>query len=405
MIDFKRIRPCQNSYVDGELEDGRLIEFKANCPRHFDNLVKKIVAMSNTGGGFIIFGVDERTLSIVGIHDDYQQFIINLEFAITKLSVGIIYLITHEVVNERDVIILEIKKAESTTFFSRVDTTPARQIAYRYIEEVEGGFSLTKVEMRYNKVFKYMTLETFISSLYSGTWRFFEPSKWKDKYEQRFYCAKYTLPAALSNTPQLFATCVTRVKNSEAAWKVYSNGLGLGAHCLQLELDIVELRKQLRASGLQFEEKPIVYETERIIMDLHKKRNPNYNKYFSSFTLDSFLNLLSLKRDAFTYEKELRLFIIPKNGCKRNKCKKAQFHDINIKWGDVITKVRVDKKCSDAELVSIQRACFSVGINPVIKNYSFIGKIKPQALKGLKDIEFELFDIDEMPGPSTITIA
>ena len=405
MIDLKRIRPSNNRYVDGELEDGRFVEFKANIPRHFDNLVKNIVAMANTVGGLIIFGVDERTLSVVGIHNDYQQLIMNLELAIKRLSIGVTYLITHEVVHDRNVVILEINKAESTTYFSRVETSPARQNAYRYMEEVEGGFSLVNEEMRYNKVFKYMTLDTFISSLYRGTWRFFEPSKWKDKYEQRFYCAKYTFPAALGNTPQLFATCVTRVQNSEAAWKVYSNGQGLGAHCLQLELDIVELRKQIRASGLQFEEKPIIYETERIIMDLHKKRNQNYNKYFSSFTLDSFLNLLSLKRDAFTYEKELRLFLIPKNGGKRNKCKKAQFHDINIKWGDVITKVRVDKKCSDAELVSIKRECNFEGIDSVIKNYSFIGKIKPHALKGIKDIEFELFDIDEMPGPSSITIA
>ena len=75
--------------------------------------------------------------------------------------------------------------------------------------------------MRYTKVFKYMTLDVFLTSLYCGTWRFFEPSKWKDKFEQRFYCANYALPTAKGHTPQLFATCVTRGKNSEAAWKVY----------------------------------------------------------------------------------------------------------------------------------------------------------------------------------------
>lgn len=138
-------------------------------------------------------------------------------------------------------------------------------------------------------------------------------------------------------------------------------------------------------------------------MDLHKKRKPYYKKYFGSFTLDSFLNLLSLKRDAYTYEQELRLFIIPMNGGKRNKCKKAQYQDMIINWSSVITKVRIDKKCSDAELVSIQRACISIGINPVIKNYTFIGNIVPPT--GIKDVEFERFDIDDMPGTSSITIA
>lgn len=59
------------------------------------------------------------------------------------------------------------------------------------------------------------------------------------------------------------------------------------------------------------------------------------------------------------------------------------------------------KKCTPAELVSIQRACFSVGINPVIKGYSFIGGMVPPA--GLKNVEFERFDIDDMPGTSVIT--
>ena len=403
MINLKKVRPCKNGQVDGVLEDGRLVEFKTNIPRKFDDLIRKVVAMANTVGGFIIFGVDKRTLSIVGIGGEYKPLINDLELSIKRFSLGLFYQITHEVVDDRDVVILEIEKASSTAYFSRVETTPARQTAYRYTGEVQDGFSISKEEMRYTKVFKYMTLDAFLASLYCGTWRFFEPSKWNDKFEQRFYCANYALPAARGNTPQLFATCVTRIENNEAAWKVYANGQGLGAHCLQLELNIVELRKQLRASGFHFEEKPIDYKPENVILDLHKKRKAYYKEYFSSFTLDSFLKLLSIKRDAYTYERELRLFVIPMNGGKRNKCKKAQYQDLKIKWSDVISKVRVDKKCSDAELVSIQRACISVGINPVIKNYTFIGNIIPP--NGLKNVDFERYDIDDMPGTSSITIA
>lgn len=405
MIDLKQVRLYQNEYVDGALEDGRLVEFKIGIPRNFDNLVRQVVAMANSVGGLIIFGVRDRPLSIVGIHGDYNQLIKNFELAIQHLSLGITYLITHEVINNMDVVIFEIRKATSTTYFSRVKTSPARQIAYRYTKENEGEVSLSKESMRYNKVYKYMTLDAFLTSLYCGTWRFFEPSKWNDKFEQRFYCANYSLPSAKGNTPQLFATCVTKVKNSEAAWKVYSNGQGLGAHCVQLELDIVELRKQLRASGLRFEEKIIIYEPENVIMDLHKKRKPHYKKYFGSFTLKSFLDLLSLKRDAYTYEQELRLFIIPKNGGRRNTHKKAQYQDLIIDWSSIIIKARIDKKCSDAELVSMQRACLSIGINPVIKNYTFIGNIAPIAGIMVRNVEFERFDIDDMPGTRNITIA
>jgi hypothetical protein len=401
MINLKEIRLYPNRYVDGQLDDGRLVEFKTKIPHQLDNLIRIIVAMANTAGGFIIFGVDERTLSVVGTGENINQQISHLETAIKKLSLGVNFLLTHEVVENKDVVILEIKQAESTAYFSRAETTPARQLAYRF--DGEKGMVLLKEEMRYTNVFKYMTLDAFLTSLYCKSWRFFEPSKWNDKFEQRFYCANYTFPEAIGNTPQLFASCLTRKRNSEAAWKVYSHGQGLGAHCIQLELDIVELRKQLRASGFRFEEMPVEYKNEKVILNLHKKGAPSYNEYFSSFTLDSFLRLLSLKREAYEYEKELRLFIIPKNGGNRNKSKKAQHKDIQIDWSNVISKVRVDKKCSDAELVSIQRACFSVGINPIIKQYSFIGSIVPPP--GLKDVEFERFDIDEMPGAKSVTIA
>lgn len=404
MIDLKKVRPCANNYVDGVLDDGKLVEFKVKIPNSMDKLIHLIVAMANTNGGLIIFGVDERTMSVVGILGDYEQQMHKIATGIKRLSVGITYSLIHETINERNVITLEIKKSESTSYFSRIETTPARQIAYKFKEKDKGQYSISNEnEMRYPKVYKYMTLEAFMTSLYCRTWRFFEPSKWNDKFEQRFYCANYTIPTAIGNTPQLFATCVTREKNSEAAWKVYSHGQGLGAHCLQLEIDIVELRKQLRATGYQFEERPIEYIPENIILDLHKKRKPYYKNYFTSFTLNSYLRLLSLKRDAYTYEKELRLFIIPHNGMRRNKGKKAQFMDINIDWKNIITRMRVDKKCSDAELASIQRACFTIGINPVIKNYKFIGTVPIPS--GLKDVEFEKFDIDEMPGTSSITIA
>ena len=362
-----------------------------------------IVAMSNSTGGLIIFGIDERTMTVVGVKDSYKDTISVLKQAIQKYSVAVRCQFTYEVIDGKDVVTLEIFKGQSTAYFSRVETSPARQIAYNFLQTEDGRFTIgNEAEMRYSKVYKYMTIEAFLTSMYCGNWRFFEPSKWNDRFEQRFYCARYNFPASIGNTPQLFATCVKRVKNNEAAWKVYAHGLGLGAHCLQLELDIVELRKQLRASGFRFEERVVTYANEHMILDLHKKRRPHYNKYFSSFSLDKFLRLLSLKRDAYTYEQELRLFIIPNNAGKRNGCKKADYRDLPIQWKNVISKVRVDKNCSHAELISIQRACFSVGINPVIKNYSFIGKVVPPV--GLKDVEFERFDIDDMPGTSVITI-
>lgn len=402
MIDLRSIRQCPYALVDGQLDDGRLVEFKRNLPNNSNALMRLIVAMSNSTGGLIIFGIDNK-LTVVGVNDSFVSIISILEHNIQRYTIGLEYQIIQEVIDGKDVVTLEVFKSKSTSYFSRIETSPARQIAYNFVRNDSDRYTLgNEAEMRYTKVYKYMTIDAFLTSMYCGNWRFFEPSKWNDRFEQRFYCAKYTFPSAIGNTPQLYATCVTKIKNNEAAWKVYAHGLGLGARCLQLELDIVELRKQLRASGFRFEEKAVSYEKETVILDLHKKRKRYYNKYFGSFSLDKFLKLLSLKRDAYAYEQELRLFIIPNNAGKRNGCKKAKYHDLQIQWKDVITRVRVDKKCTSAELVSIQRACFSVGINPVIKGYSFIGGMAPPA--GLKNVDFERFDIDDMPGTSVITI-
>lgn len=403
MIDLRSIRQCPYPLVDGQLDDGRLVEIKRNLPHNINVIIRLIVAMSNSTGGLIIFGVEEKSMTVVGIKGSFEKAVSILKQAIQRYSVGIRYQITHEVIDGKDVVTLEIFKSQSIAYFSRIETSPARQIAYNFVRNESGRYPLgNEAEMRYTKVYKYMTIDAFLTSMYCGNWRFFEPSKWNDRFEQRFYCAKYNFRASIGNTPQLFATCVTRVKNNEAAWKVYAHSLGLGARCLQLELDIVELRKQLRTSGFRFEEKAVTYEKETVILDLHKKRKRYYNKYFGTFSLDKFLKLLSLKRDAYAYEQELRLFIIPDTAGKRNGCKKAEYRDLQMQWKDVITRVRVDKKCTPAELVSIQRACFSVGINPVIKGYSFIGGMVPPA--GLKNVDFEIFDIDDMPGTSVITI-
>lgn len=51
---------------------------------------------------------------------------------------------------------------------------------------------------------------------------------------------------------------------------------------------------------------------------------------------------------------------------------------------------------------SIQQACFSAVINPVIHDYTFISNISKPS--DSVDIDFERFDIDAMPGSSRITI-
>ena len=396
------LKPSEFHGVDGKLEDGRVAIFKREVPDKLEQLVHLVVAIANHQGGFVIFGVNRKG-GVIGLQDEYETIKERVSRAVKEQSLGVDFNLSKENEDGNSIVVLEIKRTESIAFFSNQKKTPQRRILYCFGDGSEKKSVVRKMDLNYKTVYKYMTLDAFFMSLYTGKWRFFEPSKWNDKYEQRFYCARYELNVDEKVTPQLFATCLTRQKNSEAAWKVYSQGQGMGTHCVQLEMDIVELRKQIERKDYKYEERLINYQNEKYILDLHKRTSPNYAKYFESFSLEKYLDLLSLKRDAYKYEEEVRLFVIPYESGQRHSHKNAIHLDIDIEWKNVIRKVRIDKKCTEAELNALKLFCHHAGIQPII-NGEQNNDVKSKSQKEIKNIKFELFDIDNMPGAKVITI-
>ena len=103
-----------------------------------------------------------------------------------------------------------------------------------------------------------------------------------------------------------------------------------------------------------------------VILRTHKTDNSNYHIYFQPFSRRNFISLLSLKRKAYEYEKEVRFFLIPKDpqGERSHGKQKSDCRDIPIEWAKLIKSARIDKHCSKAEIKSLQQACFAAGINP-----------------------------------------
>lgn len=403
---MKDINEIVSALIGGTLKESENIELKRTLPRDLPKIAKNIVGIANSGGGYLILGVTEQLVKesmIIGVSnvDEIQK---TLTRVVADYTIGVHVIPYIYTVDAKKFIVFQIEKTELEAYYSRRLTSPTRLTAY---ERIITSDAKIKEEVRdrklYTKVYKYMTMETFLVSLYAKTWRFFEPNKWNDKFEQRFYCADYKNLGMEHMTPQLFATCVTREKNSEAAWKVYSHGQGLGSHCVQLELDIDKLRIELNKNDLKIAEMYVEYKEEKFILELHNKnKSKAYEAYFSSFSLKKVLKLLTLKRNAYKYENEIRLFAIPKGNASRSIGNDSQSKDLAIDWSKVIRKARIDEACTDAELISIQQACFSAGINPVINHYSFICNIPKPA--NCVDVEFELYNIDAMPGKSRITI-
>ena len=151
-----------------------------------------------------------------------------------------------------------------------------------------------------------------------------------------------------------------------------------------------------------FYEKRVNYLAEHTIFHLHENTSKSYPVYFNNFSLNSFIELLSLKRDAFSYENEVRLFLIPDLSHNRSVGKKSLSIDVNINWCNVIKSIRVDSKCSDSELIALCHSCIKANIYPVIKGR----KLPPFTYNASKQskVDVVLFDIDEMPGVKRIVI-
>ena len=102
------------------------------------------------------------------------------------------------------------------------------------------------------------------------------------------------------------------------------------------------------------------------------------------------------------------LFLIPKDpqGERSHGKQKSDCRDIPIEWAKLIKSARIDKHCSQAELKSLQQACFAAGINPKFSCGALMGGKKPHDTPPTNsvDIAFDLFCIDDMQGSSRLKI-
>lgn len=228
-------------------------------------------------------------------------------------------------------------------------------------------------------LYKYLDLESAILSLDSNNLRFVEPTLWIDKYEGRFYKADYSNVSKNSRDfPFLYACCFTLQKDNEAAWKLYTYGkIGLGAKCVQFVIKRKKIREELeKLNAMAIYEGTVYYLDEKRINDIHKKYlnksiriNPDYSSFFTRFNLNSYLNLLLLKRQYFFHEREVRFFLIPNVGKKRAK-KHTKNGNIcygeaylaSINWNNVIERIRIDSSCSDIEYKLLEDICLKRGL-------------------------------------------
>lgn len=199
-----------------------------------------------------------------------------------------------------------------------------------------------KVTLRY--IYRYIPLASLTQSI-----EFKEPSQWWDEFEKRFYCAEYDQQKYPGFPKKLFALCTTANKDSEAGWKMYKHKGPL----IQIKIN---RRKFIKALSLYYKENVEIYEgkVNYDIKEAHisKLHLPSYTRtvkritkiypvkghdeIFNNFDMDSYLSLLLLKRDAYSYENEIRYFIVPLD----EKCNNKDIISIGMNWLDFIEEIR-----------------------------------------------------------------
>lgn len=200
---------------------------------------------------------------------------------------------------------------------------------------------------------------------------FKEPSLWTDKFESRFYRAKYNQTKYPGFPKKLYALCTTLKRDSEAAWKMYlpQNGEPL----VQIKINRktwLKYLNQFASTRYRIYEGTVNYELkESHIAILHRPFYQRLDKgvlkcynvtghddIFNHFDMDSFLSLLLLKRSAYRYENEVRYFIVPseEEGCN------TELH-LDTNWLPFIEEIR----CSPADETVVVGKDFGVKVSVI----------------------------------------
>lgn len=280
----------------------------------------------------------------------------------------------------------EIERAEKTNFPILKHFDPSHNVDKNNLIELKekNGVQFYQIGNlpQSNHLYKYMDLESALLSIRStstkkSSLRFVEPTSWDDQYEGRFYNAIYKsqnkkLDASI--TPFLYACCFTTKRDNEAAWVLYPhNRTGLASRCVEFTLNRSKLRQQLVENtqnshlyigAVEYLNKEIIDCVHLPYIDNNSQPNPNYNKYFNNFNLISYIQLLLLKRTTFSHENEVRVLIIPQGGTNTKTHRnsdgnfskdKPQCMYINIDWVNIIEGIRIDKNCTDFEILLLQQ--------------------------------------------------
>ena len=169
-------------------------------------------------------------------------------------------------------------------------------------------------------VFKYMPLDRFIKSVDNKELVFVSPETWYDPFEQLYYGIDCSSRGY--DTEDIACMCVSEKSstNEDACWRVYA---GANNKTVRISIEQDKLLRLLDnyagSNGYEVYIGKVNYDFEKkVIKGIHNTSSPLCNDYFPAvMKVEHYLSLMLLKRSAFRYENEVRIFLVKKTISER----------------------------------------------------------------------------------------
>jgi hypothetical protein len=146
---------------------------------------------------------------------------------------------------------------------------------------------------------------------------FVSPELWNDPFETKYLKTDYSAIGYI-RPEQIYCFCArTDNANEEASWNIYSNSQE--DPLIRISLRTFHFLEYLKNYSDQHNCKiyysRVNYDLKaKDIAELYKADNEFHDRYFNDFTEEKYIQVMSLKRQAFKYENEVRIFLVSKDG-------------------------------------------------------------------------------------------
>lgn len=183
-------------------------------------------------------------------------------------------------------------------------------------------------------VSKYIKLSDLEKSVRSKSFFFSSPLGWLDPFELLFY--KSRIRIGNDNNVIVHASCFAcnDIENEEGFWQIWSKNEK--EPIVRVTYNVIDLLTSLNDSAgdrYDFYLGGMEYKNREEILEIARHQCDHYNR------IDDYLNKLCLKRNAYKYENELRLFVKKEpNGNSENDIGNTKIEKINY-CSHIITEI------------------------------------------------------------------